>query len=259
MGYELKCTERVCDTLEVIALSVCEVVHGVCVPFVAGAPVWHVEYAVHDWVAEMHVGAGHVYLGAENHLSGLYVAAVHFAEKTQALLCRTVAVRAVLSGLGGCAFLSGNLLRCLLVDICAVSHYAPLGKVPQLLEIVARIAYLAPLESEPFDILLNGANKFHVLLLGVGIVETQVAYTVIFLCHSKVDGNGLCVANVQVSVRFGRETCLYSASVLALFKVTYNNLLDKADAFLLILLGFVCCSHRCIVFFYSYFYNNLRI
>ena len=100
-----------------------KVIHRISLPCVTGTVVWMLHYTIDDWVAEVHVRTGHVNLGTKNHLPGLYVAAVHFAEKSQAFFCRTVTVRAVLSGLGGCTFLSGNLLRCLFVNVCAAGFY----------------------------------------------------------------------------------------------------------------------------------------
>ena len=128
--HELQCADRVCHALQVVALSVCEVVHGVSVPLVARAPVRHVQHAVHDGVAEVHVGACHVYLGTQNHLARLHVARVHLAEKSQALLCWTVAVGTVLARFCGRALLCRNLFGGLLVDVCLARQYAPFCKVP---------------------------------------------------------------------------------------------------------------------------------
>ena len=59
---KLQSAERVGDTFPVVTLTVCIVVHRVGVPLVACAPVGHVQNPVHDWVAEVHVRIGHVYL-----------------------------------------------------------------------------------------------------------------------------------------------------------------------------------------------------
>ena len=237
----------------------CEVVHGVCVPFIACTPVRHVQDTIHNRVAEVHVGACHVYLGTENHLARFYVATVHLAEKAQALFCRTVAVGAVLSGFGRGAFLLGNLLRCLLINVCTACCYAPLGKIPKLLEIVAGIAYLAPFETKPFDIFFNGAYEFQILFLWICVIETEVAHTAIFLRHTEIYGNGLGVANVEVTVRLGRKTGLQPAPVQPFLQVVDYNLFNKAYAFLFALLGFICRNHCSYVVFMlaSFYYANI--
>ena len=228
--HELQCADGVCHALQIVALSVCEVVHGICVPLVAGAPVRHVQHAVHDGVAEVHVGTCHVYLGAQNHLARLHVARVHLAEKSEALLGRTVAVGTVLTRFGGSALLCRNLLGGLFVYVCLARQDAPFGKVPEVLEVVAGIAHLAPLVSEPLYVALYGTHIFHILLLWVGVVHAQVADTAELLCHAEVHGNGLGMAYVQVTVGFGWKACLQSSAVLALCQVLHYLFLDKVKA-----------------------------
>ena len=63
MRNELQRTYRVCHTLQIVALSVCEIIHRVCVPLVSRAPMWHVQHAIHYWISEMHVRRCHVDLG----------------------------------------------------------------------------------------------------------------------------------------------------------------------------------------------------
>ena len=53
--HELQCADRVGHALEVVALAMCEVIHWVYFPLGAGAPVWGLDNAVHDGIAEMHV------------------------------------------------------------------------------------------------------------------------------------------------------------------------------------------------------------
>ena len=63
---KLQRAERMGDTFEVVALTVCEVIHRVGVPLVPGAEVRDVEYAIDEWVTEEHVGVGHVDLGTQH-------------------------------------------------------------------------------------------------------------------------------------------------------------------------------------------------
>ena len=243
MRYELKGADRVCHALEIVALTVCEIVHGICVPLVAGAPVRHVQHAVHDGIAEVHIGACHVYLGTQNHLAWLHIATVHLAEECQTFLCGTVAVGTVLTCLGGSTLLGGNLLGGLLVNICFACQDAPFGKVPQVLKIVAGIANLAPLVTEPLDVALDGTNIFHVLLLGVGVIHAQVAHTAEFLCHTEVQGNGLGMTYMKITVWLGWEAGLQSSAVLTLCQVLYNLLLNEVETLNGSLLCFCSCHY----------------
>ena len=57
---ELQGADGVRYALKVVALSVCKVVHGVGIPLCSRAMVRRMDDAIHDWVAEVHVGIGHI-------------------------------------------------------------------------------------------------------------------------------------------------------------------------------------------------------
>ena len=171
--------------------------------------------------------------------------AVHLLEETQALLYRTVAVRAVGTRLGRGALLLGDLLGGLLIDVGTALLDAPYGEVPEVLEIVGCIENLAPLEAQPLDILLDGLYIFHILFLRVGIVHAEVAHAPILGSHTEVHGDGLGVTDVQVAVRLWRETRLQTAAVLAFGQVFFDDLLDEVQTFLLNTFICIQLSHVC--------------
>ena len=206
----------------------------------------HVEHAIHDGVAEVHVGRSHIDLGTENHLAGGHVAGVHLAEEAQALLGGTVAIERILSGLRRRAFLGGNLLGGLLVDIGTALLDAPFGKVPKILEIVGSVDLLAPFEAEPLDVLLNGADVFHVLLLGIGVVHAQVADAAELTGGAEIHGDGFGVADVQVAVGLGWETGLQSAAVATVGQILFYPLFYEIKTFFCVL--HIQCSINLIVF-----------
>ena len=57
-----------------------EVVHRISLPSGTRAMVRMLHYTVDDGVAEVHIGACHVYLGTEHHGTFLNLAAVHLLE-----------------------------------------------------------------------------------------------------------------------------------------------------------------------------------
>ena len=65
--HKLQCTDGVGHALKVVALSVGKVIHGVSVPLSACAVVRCVNDAIHDGVAEVHVGVGHIQLCPQHH------------------------------------------------------------------------------------------------------------------------------------------------------------------------------------------------
>ena len=130
VGYELQGTQRMGHSFKVVALSVCEVIHGVCFPGFACTVVRSLYHTINNRVAEVHVGACHVYFGTEHHFAFFYITAVHFVEQFQAFLDGTVAVRALGSGLGGSAFLCRDLFGVLFVYISLSFLYQIDGEIP---------------------------------------------------------------------------------------------------------------------------------
>ena len=86
---------------------------------------------------------------------------------------------------------------------------------------------MSPLEAQPFDVVENVLHILGIFLARIGIVESQVADTVIALSHTKVHANGLGMANMQVAVGLRWETGLDAAVVLAGRKIFFNQLLYK--------------------------------
>ena len=98
MDIEFQSADRVSDILDRVALAMSVVIHRIDAPFVACAMMMSVKDAIHDRVAEHHVGVSHIDLGAEHLAAVLKLASAHAAEEVEVFLYRAVAVRAVLSG-----------------------------------------------------------------------------------------------------------------------------------------------------------------
>ena len=79
----------------------------------------------------------------------------------------------------------------------------------------------------------DGVYVFGVFLRRVGIVESEVADTIVLLGYSKVHAYGLCVSDVYISVWLWWETSLNPTGILSFFKVFLDHLFYKAKAFLL--------------------------
>ena len=150
---KLKCADRVCDPFEIVALSVCEVIHRIDLPRSACAVVRSLDYAIHDGVTEVHVGACHVDLGTEHTCAFLKLSCVHALEKVKIFFYRTVAVRAFRSGLCRCSLLGCDLLRRLVIDVCLSLLDHAYGEIVELGEIIGCVIFtVAPVKSEPVDV-----------------------------------------------------------------------------------------------------------
>ena len=193
----------------------------------------NVQHTIDQGIAEQHVRMGHVDLCAQHECARLTFTAVHKLKELEVFFYRTVAIGTIGTRTRGRSLLLGYYLGTLLVDIGASLLDEPDGKVPQLLEIVACIVDVGPLEPEPLDVVLDALYVFRVFLDGVCIVEAEVTDTTVFLGQTEVDGDGLSGADMQIAVRLWRETRLESAAVLTCRKVVLYLLFYETCGFLL--------------------------
>ena len=226
VDVELKGADAVGDMLDRVALSVGVVVHGVDAPFVACAVVVGVQDAVHDGVAQLHVGVRHVYLGAQHLLAVGKLAVAHALKQIEVLLDAAVAPGAVLAGLGDGAAAEADLLLRLVVDVGQSLLDEDHGPLVELLEIVAGVVHSGPFKAQPADILLDGVHILGVLLHGVRVVETEIGLSAIFLGEAEVKADRLGVADVQIAVGFWREA-RQNGFVGALVEALFDDFFQK--------------------------------
>ena len=188
-----------------------------------------VQHAINQWIAEEHVRMRHVDLSTKHQCAWLALTAIHEFKQLQVFLHRAIAEWAVSTRTGGGTLLLGNHLCTLLVHIGTSLLDEPYGKVPKLLEVIAGVVDVSPLESQPLDIVLDALDVFSILLDGVGVVETKVALTIVFLGQPEVDGDSLGVSDVQIAIGLWWETGLHSASVLTLCQVVDHLLFNEAN------------------------------
>jgi hypothetical protein len=82
-------------------------------------------------------------------------------------------------------------------------------------------------------IAFDGLHILHIFLLGIGVIETQVACATEFLGCPEVHDKSLGVAYVQVAVGLRRETGVEASAVFAGLQVILYDLLHKVEAFAL--------------------------
>ena len=70
-----------------------------------------------------------------------------------------------------------------------------------------------------------------VLLVGVGVVEAQVAETAVFESHSEVEAERLCVPDVQAAVGFGGKARVDGGRRESVFYVLGNDLPNEMHRF----------------------------
>jgi hypothetical protein len=123
-------------------------------------------------------------------------------------------------------FVSGEV-----VDIGLAGRDEVNGPVVELMEVVGRVVeMLAPVEAEPPDVLLDRVDVLLLFLDRVGVVEAQMAAPTELLGDPEVERDRLGVADVEVSVRLGREAG-HDLRDPALTHIGGNDLADEIASF----------------------------
>ena len=205
---ELGGAEGVGDALEAIAKAVSEIVGRVDLPLASGPVVRLVENSVSSKIPHLGVAVGNILLHAEESFPGLVFSVAHIAELLEVLLDRLLGVLAAETGAGALltTALELDLVIVAVADVGLVEANQLFGEVVQLLEVVGRVGDLVRGEAEPAHGVFDGGEVDFLLGLGVGVVESEVAVAAVVLGEAEVDGDGLGVADVEETVRLGRET-----------------------------------------------------
>ena len=213
--------------------------------------------AVDGGVAHDDVGGGHVYLGAE-HVSAVFeLSGLHAAEQIETFLGGAVAPGAGGAGSGERAAVFAYFVGGEFVHVGLAHHDELFGVFIELIEVVGGVMHVAgPLEAQPLHVLLNGIDVFGVFLHGVGVVETQIAQTAVFLGESEIDADGLGMADVQIAVGFGRKTGVHASAEAAGKIILIDAGTEKIDTLRAFrfrgggilahggLMSFGCCTFR---------------
>ena len=88
---------------------------------------------------------------------------------------------------------------------------------------------VTPVEPEPAHILLDGLGVFDAFLLGVRIIETQVALAAMLFGNTEIKADRLGVSDVQVAVGLRWEPGRDAAVMFAAGHVLGDNGADKIE------------------------------
>ena len=78
------------------------------------------------------------------------------------------------------------------------------------------------------NILLDGVYIFGIFFGRIGIIHTQIAPSAVFFRCSKVDNKRFTVSDMQIPIRFRRETRVnFICTQLSFSDVLVNRLIDK--------------------------------
>ena len=220
------------DALHPVRKRVRIVVHRVDAPIVSGAVVRGVLDAVNRRVAHIHVGAGEVDFGAERLFAVGKFPGFHPAEKIQIFFDAPVPVR---RGLGRLARIVSavvlHFFRREVIDVGFAQHDELFGEFVKLAVVVARIMDgLFPVETEPMHVVVNRIDLFRIFFGRVRIVKAEIGLAAEFFGGAEIQADAFGVSDMDVTVRFGRESGEYVVS-LASLQIADDDVLDKIGRF----------------------------
>ena len=219
------------DALERVLNWVGKVVHRVDAPLVALPVMVHVADAVDDGVAHVEVSAREVNFRAQRLRALGELAGSHARKQIEVFLDRAVAVRRD-GGLSDVAAVLAELLRRQIADVGKALFDELDGVFIVLFKIVRAIEEpVSPVKAQPVNIGLDRVDILCVFLRGVRVVHAQVAQAAEFFRRSEIDRERLAVADVQISVRLGREAGmdLQPFKLTAGGNILFNESVDKVS------------------------------
>ena len=225
---ELQGTEAVRDPLEGIGQRMGEVVHGINHPLVTGLMMHFLADAIENRIAQIQVGALHVDFGTQYSSPLVQLTAAHLLEQGQILFHAALAIGAWLARRGEITAVLGDLLRAQAVHVGQPLVDQLHGQLIKPVEIVAgKLLLTIPGEPKPLHILLDRLDVLILFLLGIGIIEAQIATAVIAFGNPEVQADRLGMTNMQVPIGFRWKTGHHLAVVFTFCKVTVDDLSDK--------------------------------
>ena len=232
MIFELEGADRVGDPFDRIFQAVRPVVHRVDFPGAAGPVMLGVHDPVHDRVAHIEVGRGHVDLRPERLRAVGKLAGLHPGEEVEVFLDRAVAPGAGSSRLGRGAARGAHLFGGHIADV-GFPLFDQIDRViVHLLEVVARETEpVLPVGAEPADVGQDRLDIFGLLLRGIGVVEAEVEQAVVFGRHGVVQADRLRMPDVEIAVRFRGEPGVNATAELPGFFVVGDDLFNEMKLF----------------------------
>ena len=213
---ELERAKRMRDALQRVGNAVRVVVERIDAPFVAGAVMRDVAYAVDRRVAQIDVRACQIDLESQNVRAIRKLALLHPPEEIEIFFHRAVAKATGAARFGERAPKMAHLLGRRAVDVGQIRLDQVPRKLVQAVEIVGSVIEMRPpVVSQPFHRGFDRILVFDVFLDRVGIVKAQMTDTAVFAGQAEVQADGFGVTYMQVTVGLGREAGHHAAAILA--------------------------------------------
>ncbi len=192
----------------------------------------NISYTIKNGITHVEIAAGKIYFCAESISPLLKLACSHAFKKFKIFLDGAVAPRAY-RRVRSIASVFLELFGSKLAHIGKAFVYKLNGILIGLFKIVRSVVKsVPPIEAEPMNILLNSLNKLGILLCGICIVHTQIAYAAEAFSRAEIYCKRLAVPDMEISVRLRREARmnLHSLATMTFRKIFGYKFINKVSA-----------------------------
>ena len=225
--FELYRAKRVCNAFERILNRMSIVIQRINAPFISLSVMVGMNYSVDCGVSHIHIGRRHIYFCSKGLCAVGKFSVLHSFEKFEVLFYCTVAVGAVLTGLCQSASVLSHFIGRKVANIRFTVLYKLDGKFIALVKIIRAVENASRRNSaKPCKVLINGLNVFVILFCGICVIITKVEKSTVFFSGIAVYPYSLSRANVQISVRLRRKTCM-NLKLGIFFQVFVNYVVNK--------------------------------
>jgi len=224
------------DALNRIALPMREIVHRVDAPGIAGAVVRGVQNTVHDRVAHVHIRRAHVNFRAQCAAAIGEFAGAHAREQPQVFFNGAFAVRAVFAWFGQSAAIFANFIRAEVVHVSLPLPDELKREFIKLLKIIRGVILaVAPVKTQPVNVLFDSIHIFRVFFNRIGVIVAQVCQPAVAFRYAKIDSKRFSVPDVQVAVWFRWKARMHPPAKAPGAVVFFDNFDNKVRFFQVLL------------------------
>ena len=205
-----------------------KVVERVHAPGIAGVVMFGMTDPVDRRVTHMHIGMSHIDLCTQDLAAVGELTVFHPGEEIQVFFYGAVPVGAGLAGGSQVALVFFELIVREFANVCLTLFdqiHSVIIHLPEIVGCVVETVF--PVCPQPLHVIENGLDKFRVFLCGVGVVHTQVEFAAVLDCSQVVHIDRFCVTDMEITVRFRRETGNDFAAVFSCCQIFFNDRVNK--------------------------------
>ena len=174
-----------------------KIIHRIDAPGITGIMMRHMCHTIDDRITHVHIRRRHINTGSQYLLAILILSVLHLGKDAQIFFDAAFPPRIVLARMLKISSGLTDLLRRQIRDI-SLSFFDQLHSTlihaPEIVRRKEETVFI--IRAEPLYILLNGFHELAFFLGRIRIVKTEIKLSAVFLCHTVVGQDRLCMPDV---------------------------------------------------------------